>query len=116
MRKIDQLAVGLGPGGSYFAFDKKSATWGNLPAEMAMEIASRLDKKGEFLIGKFPQSVAFGPDGSFVFLMKGGRGFWSSNLCSQNRELTQWLRDTKSYKGWVSSLYSRSLLISCDRH
>ena len=71
-RDLNSLQVSLGPNNSFFAFDKKGALWSNLPKDFDYALSLRRNSKGNFNTGKYPSSVSFGPDGSFVMIMADG--------------------------------------------
>ena len=98
-RDIPSLSFVLGPGKSYFAFDKNGSAWGSLPPALDSAIEAGRDKKGNFKYGQGPQSVALGPDGSYIYVNTGGGGSW--NLKGQNDVLDKFLRDSKSLHGVV---------------
>ena len=102
-RDIASLSFILGPGKSYFAFDKNGSAWGNLPPALNAAVEAARDKKGHFNPGQGPQSVALGPDGSYIYINTGGGGVW--NLKGQNDVLDQFLRDSKSLHGVVRYLF-----------
>lgn len=99
IRDMPSLSVVLGPSNSYFAFDKNGSAWGNLPPVLNTAIEAGRDKKGNFKNGQGPQSVALGPDGSYIYVNTGGGGAW--NLKGQNDVLNKFLHDSKSLHGVV---------------
>ncbi len=103
-RDIPSLSFVLGPGKSYFAFDKNGSAWGSLPPALDTAIEAARDKKGNFKYGQGPQSVALGPDGSYIYVNIGGGGAW--NLKGQNDVLDKFLRDSKSLHGVVCHSHS----------
>ncbi|KAF2095676.1 hypothetical protein NA57DRAFT_79389 [Rhizodiscina lignyota] len=96
-RDLASLNVALGPNGSFFAFDSNGAFWSNLPAGFNDALSQRLDSKGNFKSGDYPQSVSLGADGTYVMTTVGGGGMW--NLCGTNDILSNFLKESKSLKG-----------------
>ena len=76
-RDIATLSVELGPNGSFFARDKDSYRWHNLPDALEDAIQSRLCTNG--WLAK-PDSVALGLDGAFIYTNdRGGHSFALGN-------------------------------------
>lgn len=98
-RDISSLSFVLGPNKSYFAFDKNGSAWGSLPPALDTAVEAGRDNKGRFKPGQGPQSVALGPDGSYIYVNTGGGGAW--NLKGQNDVLDKFLKDSKSLHGVV---------------
>ncbi|KAJ5930395.1 hypothetical protein N7466_005888 [Penicillium verhagenii] len=97
VRDHASLQCALGPNGAYFAFDAQNSTRGNLPVGMEKCCKDRILPNGNWQVGKFPASVAFGPDGQFVVTTTGGGGYW--NLCGTKAKLNTILKELKGFKG-----------------
>ena len=113
-RDIPSLQIVLGPGGSYFAFDKNASAWGSLPKPLNDAIEARRDATGHFRANEGPANVALGPDGAYIFITTGGGGFW--NLYHQNDILQQFLNDRPSLRGVVCCGPSHMLRCQTDFH
>ena len=112
VRDLSSLAVVLGPNKSYFAFDKNGSAWGNLPPELNAAVETGRDRNGRFKNGQDPQSVALGPDGSYIYVNTGGGGNW--NLKGQNDVLNKFLHDSKSLHGVVCHLFPSFAIIAAN--
>ena len=113
-RDLGSMRITLGARGAYFAFDKNGAAWSNLPPGLDKAVNERRDGNGSFKEGAFPQSVALGPEGTYVMTTVGGGGSWSFN--GSCRGLSQFLKDRENLIGVVrrrsfSVMYSLLMIV-----
>ena len=111
-RDLSTMQISLGPGGSYFAFDKNGASWGSLPDGLDKAINERRDSNGRFLKGWYPSSVSLSVNGSYVFLSAGGGALWALDDASETlKTLLHTSNDKeKMVRSWNSVLFPVSLL------
>jgi hypothetical protein len=84
IRDLATLSITLGPYESYYAWDKNSASWSNLPAGLEKAVLARLENQGD---GKgrtawksngaeAPSFVSLGADGAYFMRTVCGGGCW----------------------------------------
>lgn len=74
VRDVKNLMVTLGPNNSFFATDKKSTYWRNLPAPLDKEIIALRNSKNEMTTGF--KCVQLGINGNYVMIKEGNGGAW----------------------------------------
>jgi hypothetical protein len=95
IRDIKTITIDLGPGGSYWASDKNSTAWCNLPAALDKKIDQSRKPGGGWMPGKRPIMVSLGYDGSYIMITEGRAASW--NLRGQNAELDTFLTNAKTF-------------------
>jgi hypothetical protein len=82
IRDLSTLSITIGPYESYYAHDKTSASWGNLPSSLEKAILSRLESQDAWKTvwkgngSEAPSFVSLGDDGSYFMRTVGGGGSW----------------------------------------
>ena len=82
VRDLSTLSVTLGPYDSYYAYDKNSASWSNLPPTLEKAVLNRLDFQDEQRTvwkdggRQAPSFVSLGADGSYFMKTVAGGGSW----------------------------------------
>jgi hypothetical protein len=92
---IPTIAIDLGPNGAYWASDKNSCAWGNLPAALDKTVNQSRNPKGGWKPGERPIMVSLGYGGSYIMINEGRGGRW--DLKGQNVELNTFLTDAESF-------------------
>jgi hypothetical protein len=82
IRDLCTLSITLGPYQSYYAHDKTSASWANLPVSLEKAILHRLESQDTIRTlwkengTEAPSFVSLGADGSYFMRTVGGGGSW----------------------------------------
>lgn len=72
-RDIRSIRITLGPNGSFFAMDKDTYRWQNLPEGLEDAIQNQLGPRGWTAC---PVQVALGVNGTYVWIDSNGGGAW----------------------------------------
>jgi hypothetical protein len=82
IRDLSTLSISIGPYDSYYAHDKSSASWANLPPVLEKAILQRLVSQDAWKTvwkengSEAPSFVSLGADGSFFMRTVCGGGSW----------------------------------------
>jgi hypothetical protein len=82
IRDLSTLSITIGPYESYYAHDKTSASWGNLPSSLEKAILGRLESQDAWKTvwkgngSEAPSFVSLGDDGSYFMRTVAGGGSW----------------------------------------
>lgn len=111
IRDLSTLSVSLGPFSSYYAHDKTSASWSNLPPPLEKAILSRLISQDAWKTvwkdsgREAPCFVSLGADGSFFMRTVCGGGSWDLKDKSEGMVGTnKFLDESPNFLG-VAGLY-----------
>lgn len=111
IRDLSTLSITLGPYASYYAHDKSSASWSNLPPTLEKAVLSRLESQDAWKTiwknggREAPCFVNLGADGSFFMRTVSGGGSWELKGKSEGMQGTEkWLEKVDNFLG-VAGLY-----------
>ncbi|KAF2243410.1 hypothetical protein BU26DRAFT_117282 [Trematosphaeria pertusa] len=111
IRDLSTLSISLGPYESYYAHDKTSASWSNLPPALEKAVLGRLVSQDAWKTvwkenGRdAPSFVSLGADGSYFMRAVGGGGSWELKSKEDGMVGTnKFLNDSKDFTG-VAGLY-----------
>lgn len=82
IRDLPTLSISLGPYNSYYAWDRTSASWSNLPASLEKGILARLESQDAWKTlwkaggAEAPCFVSLGADGAYFMRTMCGGGCW----------------------------------------
>ncbi|KAL5113652.1 hypothetical protein ACEQ8H_008467 [Pleosporales sp. CAS-2024a] len=82
VRDLSSLSVSLGPYDSYYAWDRTSASWSNLPPKLENSILDRLESQDTWRTiwkangQEAPSFVSLGADGAYWMRTVNGGGCW----------------------------------------
>lgn len=106
IRDLATLSISLGPYESYYAHDKTSASWANLPPVLEKAIEHRLLSQDAWKTlwkengREAPSFVSLGADGSYFMRTVGGGGSW--DLKSKEEGImgtNKFLENSKDFSG-----------------
>lgn len=99
IRDLTTLSISIGPWESYYAHDKTSASWGNLPSPLEKALLHRLVSQDAWKTiwkeegREAPSFVSLGADGSYFMRTVKGGGSWDL----KGREKEEGLRGTNDF-------------------
>jgi hypothetical protein len=106
IRDLQTLSISLGPYDSYYANDKSSASWSNLPPSLEKAILSRLDTQDAWKTvwkesgREAPSFVSLGADGSYFMRTVCGGGSWDLKSKEEGmRGTNKFLEDSRDFTG-----------------
>ncbi|KAF2179047.1 hypothetical protein K469DRAFT_717558 [Zopfia rhizophila CBS 207.26] len=111
IRDLSTLSISLGPYESYYAHDKSSASWANLPPALDKAILGRLESQDAWKTvwkesgREAPSFVSLGADGSYFMRTVGGGGSWDLKSKEEGMAGTnKFLENSKDFTG-IAGLY-----------
>ncbi|KAF2006224.1 hypothetical protein P154DRAFT_615568 [Amniculicola lignicola CBS 123094] len=111
IRDLSTLSITLGPYESYYANDKTSASWANLPPVLDKAVQSRLESQDAWKTvwkengREAPSFISLGADGSYFMRTVGGGGSWDLKGKSEGMGGTnKFLEESKDFTG-IAGLY-----------
>ncbi|KAF2741682.1 hypothetical protein M011DRAFT_472876 [Sporormia fimetaria CBS 119925] len=111
VRDLSTLSITLGPYESYYAHDKATASWSNLPAPLEKALLSRLESQSIWQTvwkqqGRdAPCFVSLGADGSYFMRTVAGGGSWDLKSKAEGMTGTnKFLEGARDFTG-VAGLY-----------
>lgn len=111
IRDLSTLSITIGPYESYYAHDKSSASWSNLPPTLEKAILGRLDSQDAWKTTwkengrEAPSFVSLGDDGSYFMRTVGGGGSWDLKSKADGMVGTnKFLNDSANFQG-IAGLY-----------
>ena len=111
IRDLSTLSISLGPYESYYAYDKTSASWANLPPVLEKAVLGRLESQDAWKTvwkdgGRdAPSFVCLGADGSYFMRTVGGGGSWDLRSKEEGmRGTNKFLEDSKDFSGVAVSV------------
>ncbi|ORY03557.1 hypothetical protein BCR34DRAFT_667373 [Clohesyomyces aquaticus] len=111
IRDLTTLSISLGPYESYYAHDKTSASWANLPSALDKAIQARLESQDAWkTVWKnngqdAPSFVSLGADGSYFMRTVAGGGSWDLKSKEEGMMGTnKFLEESRDFTG-VAGLY-----------
>jgi hypothetical protein len=123
VRDLATLSITLGPYDSYYAWDKKCASWSNLPPKLEKSILSRLEIQDTWTTtwkangAEAPSFVSLGADEAYWMRTVSGGGCWDlkCSVAPNNpgavdgmaglRGTNKFLEDSKDFSGIAVSLF-----------
>lgn len=119
IRDLSTLSLSLGPYESYYAHDKTSASWSNLPPSLEKAVLHRLESQDVWKTvwkeggREAPSFVSLGSDGSYFMRTVGGGGSWDLKSKEEGMQGTnKFLEDSPTFNGIaVSSNSSLNYLL-----
>lgn len=118
IRDLSTLSISLGPYESYYAHDKTSASWSNLPPALEKAVLGRLVSQDAWKTvwkenGRdAPSFVSLGADGSYFMRAVGGGGSWELKSKEDGMVGTnKFLNDSKDFTGVAVSLFHSDILL-----
>ncbi|KAF2711154.1 hypothetical protein K504DRAFT_466173 [Pleomassaria siparia CBS 279.74] len=106
IRDLLTLSITIGPYDSYYAHDKTSASWSNLPAALEKAILGRLDNQDAWKTTwkengrEAPSFVSLGDDGSYFMRTVSGGGSWDLRCKSEGMVGTnKFLDESTDFQG-----------------
>lgn len=106
IRDLSTLSITLGPYESYYAYDKSSASWSNLPATLEKAVLARLEGQDAFKTkwkadgAEAPSFVCLGADGSYFMRTVSGGGSWDLKSKEDGmRGTNKFLEDSPNFSG-----------------
>ena len=113
IRDLSTLSITIGPYESYYAHDKNSASWANLPPSLEKAILGRLESQDMWKTvwkdnGRdAPSFVSLGDDGSYFMRTVAGGGSWDLKSKADGMVGTnKFLDDSPNFQGIAVSLTS----------
>ncbi|CAO2648653.1 Nn.00g079200.m01.CDS01 [Neocucurbitaria sp. VM-36] len=105
IRDLTTLSITLGPYDSYYAWDKDSASWSNLPPSLEKAVLARLENSDAWKTtwqangAEAPSFVSLGADGAYFMRTVSGGGCWDLKCGKQGdgREGTEGIRGTHKF-------------------
>ncbi len=105
IRDLNTLSITLGPYESYYAWDKTSASWSNLPAGLEKAVLARLESQDAWKTtwkangAEAPSFVTLGADGAYFMRTVTGGGCWDLKCGKQGdgREGTEGIRGSNKF-------------------
>ncbi|KAF2731409.1 hypothetical protein EJ04DRAFT_579122 [Polyplosphaeria fusca] len=111
IRDLTTLSVALGPYESYYAYDKSSASWSNLPPNLEKAVLNRLETQDAWKTvwkdqgREAPSFVSLGADGAYFMRTVGGGGSWELKSKEEGMQGTnKFLEGARDFSG-VAGLY-----------
>ncbi|CAI6329063.1 unnamed protein product [Periconia digitata] len=113
IRDLATLSITLGPWESYYAHDKNSASWANLPASLEKAILNRLVSQDAWKTTweengrEAPSFVSLGADGSYFMRTVRGGGSWDLKNAAKEEGMggtNKFLEEAPDFSG-VAALY-----------
>lgn len=106
IRDLATLSICIGPYDSYYAHDKSSASWSNLPPALEKAVLSRLESQDPWKCvwkqggQEAPSFVSLGSDGSFFMRTVSGGGSWDLKSKAEGMQGTnKFLEDSPNFQG-----------------
>jgi hypothetical protein len=106
IRDLATLSISIGPYDSYYAHDKTSASWSNLPPALEKAVLNRLESQDPWKCvwreggREAPSFVSLGSDGSFFMRTVSGGGSWDLKGKSEGMQGTnKFLEDSPNFQG-----------------
>lgn len=106
IRDLTTLSIALGPYESYYAYDKTSASWSNLPVALEKAVLSRLEFQDTHKTvwkedgREAPSFVSLGADGSYFMRTVGGGGSWDLRSKEEGMQGTnKFLEKSENFTG-----------------
>lgn len=113
IRDLSTLSITIGPYESYYAHDKSSASWSNLPPALEKAILGRLDSQDARKTTwkengrEAPSFVSLGDDGSYFMRTVGGGGSWDLKSKADGMVGTnKFLNDSTNFQGIAVSSHT----------
>lgn len=114
IRDLTTLSITLGPYDSYYAWDKITASWSNLPPSLEKGILARLEHQDVWTTrwkaagAEAPSFVSLGADGAYFMRTICGGGSWDLKCGKQgdSREGWEGMRGTNSFLEQLSDFNS----------
>lgn len=105
IRDLTTLSITLGPYESYYAWDKTSASWSNLPPTLEKAVLGRLESQDAWKTtwkangSSAPSFVSLGADGAYFMRTISGGGCWDLKCGKQGdgREGTEGIRGSNKF-------------------
>jgi hypothetical protein len=114
IRDLSTLSISLGPFDSYYAHDKTSASWSNLPPVLEKAVLQRVVSQDAWKTvwkengSEAPSFVSLGADGSFFMRTVCGGGSWDLKDKSEGMVGTnKFLDESPNFLGVAVSLRTR---------
>ncbi|KAF1844508.1 uncharacterized protein K460DRAFT_335276 [Cucurbitaria berberidis CBS 394.84] len=105
IRDLSTLSITLGPYESYYAWDKTTASWSNLPPSLEKVVLARVESQDAWKTtwkangAEAPSFVSLGAEGAYFMRTVSGGGCWDLKCGKQGdgREGTEGIRGTNKF-------------------
>ena len=115
IRDLQTLSITLGPYDSFYAHDKTSAQWANLPPLLEKAVLNRLESQDPWKTvwkeggQEAPSFVSLGADGTYFMRTVCGGGSWDLKITPKTESdgmkgTNSFLEEAKDFKGVAVSL------------
>lgn len=122
IRDLQTLSITLGPYDSFYAHDKTSAQWANLPPLLEKAVLNRLESQDAWKTvwkengQEAPSFVSLGADGTYFMRTVCGGGSWDLKITPKTESdgmkgTNTFLEEAKDFKGVAVSLDNSSYIM-----